>query len=263
MRRRRGREEPHENHERWLVSYADFITLLFAFFVVMYAISTLNEGKYRVLSDALVQAFRHDRVVTPQTSGAAPLNRTTAPPPIVPRMPRAVPSLRRDQERRLLDLAARIKDVLAPLVRTGQVRLTTLPHGIAVEINASVLFAPGQAQLEPASVSALDAVAQVLAGGDEPIQVEGHTDNVPIASVVYPSNWELAAARAASVVRLFVDHGVDGRRLAALGYADNRPVESNDTAEGRARNRRVTLMIIAAPSANAEVAALSATRARP
>jgi chemotaxis protein MotB len=116
MARRRRVEEEHENHERWLVSYADFITLLFAFFVVMYAISTLNEGKYRVLSDALVMAFRHDRVVTAQVSGMAPINRTTATPALPPRVVQRADPLRREQERRLLDLAGRIKDALAPLM---------------------------------------------------------------------------------------------------------------------------------------------------
>jgi chemotaxis protein MotB len=240
------RHEEHENHDRWLVSYADFITLLFAFFVVMYAISTLNEGKYRVLSDALVMAFRNDRVVTAQSTGMAPINRTTATP-LQPLRPRIVDPLRKEQERKLLDLAGKIKDALEPLVKTGQVRLTQLPRGIAVEISASVLFAPGQANLQPESISALQAVAQVLTATTDTIQVEGHTDNVPIASAQFPSNWELASARASSVVRLFVSSGVPPARLTASGYADNRPVESNDTLEGRARNRRVTLLIIAAP----------------
>lgn len=242
------RHEEEANHERWLVSYADFITLLFAFFVVMYAISTLNEGKYRVLSDALVTAFRHDRVVTPQTTGMAPMNRTTAAPLPPPLRPKVVDPLRHDQERRLLDLASKIKDALAPLVKSGEVRLTQLPKGIAVEINASVLFAPGQAALQADSIDALQAVAHVLTGTTDPVQVEGHTDNVPIANAQFPSNWELASARASSVVRLFVAAGVNPARLTASGYADNRPVESNDTPEGRARNRRVTLLIIAAPA---------------
>src|SRR5256885_130372 len=168
----RRREEEHENHERWLVSYADFITLLFAFFVVMYAISTLNEGKYRVLSDALVMAFRHDRVVTAQSTGLAPINRTTATPLPPPLRPKVVDPLRKEQERKLLDLASKIKEALAPLVKSGQVRLTQLPKGIAVEISASVLFAPGQAALQPDSISALEAVAQVLTGTPDSVQVE-------------------------------------------------------------------------------------------
>jgi chemotaxis protein MotB len=252
MALKRRREEEHENHERWLVSYADFITLLFAFFVVMYAISTLNEGKYRVLSDALVSAFRHDRVVTAAPTTLVPLDRPLAP---LPRPGVKGDPVRREQERKLLDLAGKIKEALAPLVKTGQVRLTQLPHGIAVEINASVLFGAGQASLQPESIPALQAVAQVLTGTPDSIQVEGHTDNVPIASAQFPSNWELASARASSVVRLFVGGGVDPARLTASGYAENRPVESNDTPEGRARNRRVTLMIIAAPPASDAMAA--------
>jgi chemotaxis protein MotB len=254
MRRDRKHREEHENHERWLVSYADFITLLFAFFVVMYAISNLNEGKYRVLSDALVHAFRSDRVVTPQVAGIAPMNRTTAAPALARTAPRAVDPLRREQEKKLIDLASKIKEALMPLVRTGQVRLTQLPRGLAVEISASVLFAPGQAVLQPDSISALEAVAKVLTTTEDPIQVEGHTDNLPIASTQFPSNWELSTARASSVVRLFVANGVAPSRLTAMGYADNRPVEGNDTLEGRARNRRVTLMIIPAPPGTNEPA---------
>ncbi len=251
MRRtkRPGPDDEHENHERWLVSYADFITLLFAFFVVMYAISTLNEGKYRVLSDALTTAFRHDAVVSAQSSGMAPINRTNAGPPPVSHIIRAPDPLRRVQQQKLLDLADRITEALKPLVQSGQVRLTRLPRGLAVEINASVLFAPAQATLEPGSIAGLEAVAQVIGGTEHAVQVEGHTDNLPIGSAQYPSNWELSAARASSVVRLFLAHGVAANRLTAIGYADNRPVEDNDTPEHRARNRRVTLLIIAEGSA--------------
>ena len=249
--RRRTREEEHPNHERWLVSYADFITLLFAFFVVMYAISTLNEGKYRVLSDALMQAFRHDVVVTAQTTGIAPINRTTAAP--TARAPvRPVTPLKRVQEQKLVNLADKIAEALRPLVQSGQVRLTRLPRGLAVEINASVLFAPAQATLQPDSVAGLAAVARVIADADNVVQVEGHTDNLPISSAVYPSNWELSAARASSVVRLFVANGVGAHRLTAIGHAENRPVEANDTPEQRARNRRVTLVILADGATEAE-----------
>lgn len=243
-RRAREHHEP-ESHERWLVSYADFITLLFAFFVVMYAISTLNEGKYRVLADSLIVAFRNDPVVTAQTTGLAPMNRTTSSlPPPRPAV-RAVDPLRKQKTREMQDLAKRISNAMTPLVQSGQVRLTQLPQGLAVEINASVLFAPAQAKLQQAeSIAALEAVAKLLAPGQQQIRVEGHTDYLPIASVAFPSNWELSSARASSVVRLFIAAGVAPARLAAVGYAEHKPVESNDTPEGRARNRRVTLMIL-------------------
>jgi chemotaxis protein MotB len=260
---RRTRHEEPENHERWLVSYADFITLLFAFFVVMYAISTLNEGKYRSISDALLQAFHRDRVATAQSTGLAPINRTTSFVPAPPAQ-RPVDLLRkRDEERKMQGLANRIRDALHKLVASGQVRLTQLPHGIAVEINASLLFAPGQASLEPDSIAALTALAGTLADGDYQIRVEGHTDNIPIASALYPSNWELSSARASSVVRLFVSASVPAGRLCAIGYAEHRPVESNDTVEGRARNRRVALIILDdLTSRGEEIPPLTTTAAR-
>jgi chemotaxis protein MotB len=241
---RKKHHEEHENHERWLVSYADFITLLFAFFVVMYAISTLNEGKYRVLADALIVAFRSDAVVTAQTNGLSPMNRTTSSVPPRPTVKAQVDPLRKQKGEKMLALAKNISEAMKPLVQSGQVRLTQLPHGLAVEINASVLFAPGQAALQPESIAALETVAKLLTEAPQQIRVEGHTDNVPIASALYPSNWELSSARAASVVRLFTATGVDPARLSAVGYADNKPVEANDSVDGRARNRRVTLLIL-------------------
>jgi chemotaxis protein MotB len=242
--KRRPRAAPeHEGRERWVVSYADFITLLFAFFVVMYAISSLNEGQYRVISQSLLQAFRHDRVVTAQSAGLAPINMSRPTPPLRP-VVRSVETVRRAQEQKLLAIASKLQDALKPLVQSGAVRLARLPYGIAVEINASVLFAPAQATLQPDSIAALSAVANVLTETDNAIKVEGHTDNLPIASGQYPSNWELSSARASSVVRLFVANGVAATRLTAIGYADNRPVAPNDVPEGRSRNRRVTLMIL-------------------
>ena len=242
---RRAHVEEHENHERWLVSYADFITLLFSFFVVMYAISTLNESKYKVLSDSLVQAFRHDRVVTAQTTGLAPINRTTQSPTSRRAGPPRADLVRQQQEQKLLGIAAKITDALRALMQTGQVKLTQLPHGLAVEINASVLFAPAQATIQPEAIGALTDVAHTLAGIGNMIHIEGHTDNLPIQTPVYPSNWELSGARASSVVRLFAANGVEASRLLAVGFAENRPIDSNATAEGRQHNRRVTLLILA------------------
>lgn len=140
-------------------------------------------------------------------------------------------------------MAKDVNVALAPLVREGQVRITEGALGITIDINANVLFAPGEARLDIGAVRALAAVAQILAPTDFPIMVEGHTDNVPIGTPQFPSNWELAGMRASSVVRLFIDSGVDARRLTATGYADQRPIADNATAEGRARNRRVAIVI--------------------
>ena len=241
--RRKKKPEEHENHERWLVSYADFITLLFAFFVVMYAISSLNEGKYRVLSDSLVTAFKN------APTSSATTAQTTAPPnprPIaVAKKPAAEvdPKLKKQTED-MREVAQDLLKVLAPLVKDNQVKITQSLRGVTLEINASVLFAPGQAILQTESAKALGAVAQVLAPVPNRIQVEGHTDDAPINTAYYPSNWELSSARASSVVRLFGQHGVDDERMVAIGYADNRPVVPNTDNESRARNRRVTILII-------------------
>ena len=251
MRRRRhrqGDDDNRENHDRWLVSYADFITLLFAFFVVMYSLSSINEGKYRVLSDSLINAFRNVTVDVPGDPVAAPPQIVAPVNPTAPtaasRAAEAESQARRQTEvKRMTSMAEDIRRVLEPLTRDGQVRVTEGARGITVEINASVLFAPGDATLGTSAVAALRAVAQVLAGAEFPITVEGHTDNLPISTVRFPSNWELSAVRASSVVRLFIDAGVRGDRLTAAGYGDQRPLTDNRNEEGRARNRRVSILI--------------------
>lgn len=244
MARRRKPVEEHENHERWLVSYADFITLMFAFFVVMYAISQVNEGKYRVLSDTLASAFR----TVPGTSGTLVPMSPNVPTQMIMPVRRAQPGGKPDEKlqqnkERLRDVAKDLSQVLAPLVKEGQVRITEGALGITIDINANVLFAPGDARLGLEAVRALVAVAEILAPTDFPLVVEGHTDNTPINTVQFPSNWELSGVRASSVVRLFIDAGVDPRRLTATGFADQRPVADNATPEGKMRNRRVAITI--------------------
>jgi len=241
MRRRRKYldQRQSDNHERWLVSYADFMTLMFAFFVVMYALSSVNEGKYRVLSESLLGAFT-SKAPARIPPAAQPLPRDLPPRPMIKPVD---PQAREREQMRLI--GQDILKVLDPLVRDGQVKVTQSNRGISVEINASVLFASGQAQLRAESGRVLQQVARVLAMAQQRIQVEGYTDDTPISTSQFPSNWELSAARASSVVRLFIDHGVVQERLSAVGYGPNHPMTSNATAEGRARNRRVTVMILA------------------
>ncbi len=240
---RRHREE-HDNHERWLVSYADFITLLFAFFVVMYALSTVNEGKYRVLSDSMVTAFRNVPINTssslPQT---LPLPIPLAQKPQAANKTPADAVARQKQRDTMRNVASDILKVMAPLVAEGKVRVVETSRGVTIEINDSVLFSPGQALLQPPLAKAMAAIAEVLAATEFPITIEGHTDNVPIKTPQFPSNWELSAVRATTVLRLFAENGVAPERLTAIGYADTRPVEPNFLAEGRARNRRVSILI--------------------
>lgn len=242
---RRKHEEEHDNHERWLVSYADFITLLFAFFVVMYALSTVNEGKYRVLSESMASAFRNV-----ETNTSSPLL-PTIPTPIVAQQVSPPPKVqdkagdgsKQKQRNKMRNVAKDILEVMKPLIEQGKVRVIETSRGVSIEINDSILFSPGQALLQPALVKAMRAIADVLVPTEFPITIEGHTDNVPINTLQFPSNWELSAVRATTVLRLFADAGVEPSRLTAIGYADTRPVEPNLLAEGKARNRRVTILI--------------------
>lgn len=238
---RRKQEEEHENHERWMVSYADFLTLLFAFFVVMYAISSVNEGKYRVLSESIVSAFRNETISSGGQSIVVIQASSSQPKQVEPNKTQDLAKQR--QREKMRNVAKDILEVLAPLVQQGKVRVLETTRGVTIEINDSILFSPGQAQLHPTSVKAMQAVAEVLAASDFPIIIEGHTDNVPINTLQFPSNWELSAVRATTVLRLFADAGVGAERLTAIGYGETRPVEPNLLAEGRARNRRVTIMI--------------------
>lgn len=252
---RRQKHEEHENLERWLVSYADFITLLFAFFVVMYSISQVNEGKYRVLSDSLVNAFKTTPTATTPIAPALRIDASQGASSsaqalalkqtVFVRKPDPVIEARQKQQtEKMKGVAEDILKAMEPLVKEGQVKVSQSVHGIAIEINASVLFASGQASLEPGSVKALRAVGGVLAKVPNDIQVEGFTDNTPINTVAFPSNWELSTARASSVVRLLAESGAPTDRLVAVGYGEFRPLDTNSTPEGRARNRRVTIMIL-------------------
>lgn len=238
---RRRREEDPDNHERWMISYSDFLTLLFAFFVVMYATSSVNEGKYRVFGDSLSNAFLNKPAVPPKVEQI---------PKVVEKKPVVSDAQKQrfEQQRRekMKVIAQDILSVMSPLVKVGKVRVMQSNIGVTVEINASLLFKSGQAKLEPESVKALQAVAAVLKDDSHDIQVKGYTDDAPISTPNYPSNWELSSARASSVVRLFAESGVDPSRMLVEGYASNDPVDSNTTTEGRARNRRVTIMILAA-----------------
>jgi len=240
---RKKKPEEHENMERWLVSYADFITLMFAFFVVMYSLSSVNEGKYKVLAESLVHAFSNPsefiKRESPSMLGTKVIPQRTA---IIKKPSRE--SRARREARKMKNIALDISRVLEPLVKEGYVNINQSERGVSIEINASILFSPGEAALASGSIKALTAVGKVLAKLPNAIQVEGYTDNIPIHTLQFPSNWELSTARASSVVRLFTENGVMPSHLVAVGYADNHAVASNDTPEGRARNRRVTVMIL-------------------
>jgi len=264
---RRKHEAEHENHERWVISYADFITLLFAFFVVMYSISSVNEGKYKVLSDSLVSVFHaQSRTIDPVTVGEQQTrasNDQLIQLPVPGEYPAKddykytvegvfddviVRSLKQGEMRdkeidRLSKLSEQMAITLEQQIKADQVQIKNNGEWLEVDIQASVLFPSGSAGLQPAAMEILGRLSSVLKDVPNPIHVEGYTDNVPIETEQFPSNWELSAARAASVVRLFQEQKLDPSRLAAVGYAEFQPVADNKTEEGRARNRRISLVI--------------------
>jgi chemotaxis protein MotB len=247
------------NHERWVVSYADFITLLFAFFVVMYSISSVNEGKYRVLSQTLVDAFQEPkRSLDPIQIGElkrergdlAGVDSSRAMVDIdLPQSPGVNNSgdplslSTSTEQQRLEYVAATIEDMLQNYVEKGLVDVSFSENRVVVNMKDKLLFPSSSARLSSAAVTVLRDVSRILMTLPNTIQVEGNTDNVPIRTEEFPSNWELSAARAASVVHIMSRFGIDPKRLSAIGYGEHRPVAGNDTPQGRQKNRRVTLVV--------------------
>jgi chemotaxis protein MotB len=293
-------QEEHENHERWAIPYGDLLTLLLAFFVVMYSISSVNAGKYRVLSDSLYAAFRGEpRTLEPIEVGhkrvgsgadirvslvqqailkgqprallapvplamATPMPNSTAPYQAVP--PQGSTSGARSasgpthpedtqaaaRERAAAITLTRVADDVAKamsgLVKKNLVIVRRKQFWIEVEIRTDILFPSGSARLAPSAVDIIRRLADVLARFPNPVRVEGFTDNVPIRTVQFYSNWELSAARAGSVVHVLSDRGVARDRLAVVGFGDQHPVASNATPQGRNANRRVTVVILSTAS---------------
>lgn len=247
MHKRKPILDDTENTERWMVSYADFVTLLFAFFVVMYAISSVNEGKYRVLTDTMSAAFK----VVPKSTQPIQIGKKSKvlteheSKNITVRPIRILPKPERTYEREMKQIAETVSTSVKPLIEQGLIRVTQHNLWVEIEMNSSTLFSSADSELEEEAYPALKALAGVLKTLPNSIDVEGHTDNVPISNQQFPSNWELSAARAASVVHLFTRYGVEPRRLSSIGYAEYRPLSSNETVKGRLSNRRVKVVILA------------------
>ena len=246
---RPSRRQHEENQDRWLISYSDFITLLFALFVVLYAISKVDEEKYKEFGSSINFAFG-SLVAGKAGSQNAGQGKNDEEQglllkAIVERRNAKLAEQQRKINESMQKMSNNLNQVLAPLVKNDQVNVNQTPRGVVVDINASALFEQGEATLQKNAVKTLSAVAKVLQDGEEAIEVEGHTDDIPIYTPQFPSNWELSSARASSVVRLFIDQGVTAERLRAVGLASYHPIATNDTPEGRARNRRVTITVLA------------------
>jgi len=250
---RRRPVEVSVNHERWLVSYADFITLLFAFFVVMYSISQVNQSKYRVLSNTLLEAFSDEGARAIDVIQVGELSRSSEPSVIdTPAMVEVVGEEGTkgqpgdgafDKTAELPQLSDMFEDEFADLITDEQVQIHSNEFWLEIELKAGILFDSANAEPSIVAESIFADMAQLLKGWDNPIQVEGFTDNIPINNSRFPSNWELSAARASSVVKLLMKGGVAPERLSAVGYGEFQPVASNANAQGRTANRRVVLMV--------------------
>lgn len=279
--RRRRRPEEHLNHEAWAIPYGDLVTLLLAFFVVMYAISQVNAGKYRVLSDSLVAAFRGspqalepiqvgEQAGGPQSDlrlpSAPPLPLRSDPHRLAPSPPTPpLPSLGADvaPTEALQHIADAVASSLKDLVASHAVVVRRKDHSVEVELQTDILFPSGAAQLMPSAADVIQKLGESLGGFPNPIRVEGYTDDRPISTALFPSNWELSSARAASVVEVLARHGVDPSRLSVLGFGQFRPVASNATPEGRNANRRVLLVILPSSDADPSSAVADTANAAP
>ncbi len=265
---RRKKHEDHLNHEAWSIPYADLMTLLLAFFVVMYAISSINVDKYRIVAASLKIALggganaarplqaRDAQAVNSILDRPSPIQ-AVIPTLADPTMLASVASQNRDfpldaaslgqSSKQLGTIADNLAKSLSPLIDQKLIAIRRTGLWLEVEINSDILFDTGEATLDASAQATLDKLADVLVDVPNSIRVEGYTDDRPISTLRFPSNWELSAARAASVVHLFAAKGIAPDRLAMIGYGEYKPHQSNATEAGRNANRRVVLIIMATP----------------
>ena len=250
-RRKKFFEEP-ENNDRWMVSYADFITLLFAFFVVMYSVSSVNTGKYKILSDSLDEAFSK-KVKVPLVDSTIQVNKvpTTMQPIQLDYFITAEKqkSLELSDEillerQRLKRVSEQLEEVLQPFINQELIEVKKNDLWLELEMKSEILFSSGEAELSTSALPVLRKIIEIIRQTGNVMQVEGHTDNIPIDTVEFPSNWDLSSARAASLVKEFVRNGINPKRLAAVGYGEFHPVADNKFEQGRFKNRRVVLVLL-------------------
>lgn len=246
---RKHKHEEHMNHEAWAIPYGDLVTLLLALFVVMYAISSVNEGKYRAASASLSEAFNGvPRTAVPVQIGTIPvLSKGRELDVNLVESERieegGAMSESTDEQLSSKEMADQLNASMADLIEAKVIVVRQMPYSIEVEIQTDLLFTSGEAKLSVKAEQILKRLADALKKFPNPIRVEGHTDNVPIQSAAYPSNWELSAARAATVVHLLMRSGVEPQRMSVIGMSEYRPLADNSDEAGRNRNRRVQLII--------------------
>src|ERR1700676_2003102 len=266
---RKKKHEEHVNSEAWAIPYGDLVTLLFALFTVMYAMSSVNEGKFRVLADSMIAAFHGaPKSMQPINIGAKQAGKG-GDKPLVGVSPTALMKIKslstggdltprdpvvgkgfahEDLPGALIRMERQVQNAMQALIepKLGTVRRENI--WLEIEINTDILFPSGSGAFAAQAEPVLDKLAEVLKPFPNPIRVEGHTDNRPIRTSAFPSNWELSAARAASVVHQFMKQGIDPLRLEIVGFGEFHPRLPNDSSEGRNANRRVTVLVLEAVS---------------
>lgn len=261
-RRNRKKSESHENHERWLITYSDLITLLLIFFVIMYAMSKIDVAKYETLSQSLhLQFNKADSVIDKndgvqgdtktgkgQEGDSKDLQATPSPTP----SPDASDKEKQEREKELQDLLAKVNLYITENNLQAQVSANDGQRGVVIKLNDLILFDLGKADLKPASLPILNKLASLFKTLNTKVSIEGHTDDLPLQTgSLYKDNWGLSQARSVAVVRHFL--AVDGMRndmFVSSAYADTMPVAPNDSEENRAKNRRVEIVVLREPLKN-------------
>lgn len=254
---RKKKHPEHENHERWLVSYADFITLLFAFFVVMFASSQADTARAQQVSDSVRKALEDGGFTTlvasvlGGTTGDSGQGNAQQHGPggaEIALQEGEIQGLGEGDGGTLVELKPTMDFLLEELaneVASGQMEITMQARGLVVSFREAAFFPSGEATISSENMESIQKVAEVIRQLPNPVRMEGHTDSIPIHTARYPSNWELAAARSIAMLDLFSDqYGVQKDQLSIAAYADNAPVDTNETPEGRARNRRVDIILL-------------------
>jgi chemotaxis protein MotB len=250
--RRRVDTEISLNHERWLISYSDFVTLLFALFVVLYSISQVNENKYKDLTEAMNKVFHESkrsikpiqvgevaRAINLENNSANDLsNQTSESYQLNTNGQGAIAPIAE-----LPQLSNQFVDEFSSLIDDEIIQVNNNELWLEISLSNSILFPLGSVKANDSAKKVLFEIADILKPFNNPIQVEGYTDNLPVNSTKFPSNWELSSARAAAIVKILVEGGVVPARLSAVGYGEHHPITENNTPEGREKNRRVVLMI--------------------
>ena len=271
---RKKQKGGHSGHERWLVSYADFITLLFAFFVVMFASSQTDRAKARQVSDSVKKAFDKNEMqalvenilggaVDQKGKGDAMLRGPGGAQRAAPSDPKEVANgktegkeLKKAETAQVVGLLPSLEVLtreLAPEIRAGKIEISMEPRGLVISFHQAALFPSGEAVIEQESVRSVGKVAAAILRIPNPVRLEGHTDSVPIHNARFRSNWDLSAARSIALLELLVNHfDIPDGRLSIAGYADNDPAADNATEQGRARNRRVDIVILNASGLQGE-----------